>query len=134
MTIPSGASSVKNGPRTELAVPPETLGLFSPSTRADTPRTSERRMNSCLIGVQVWPVRVRKLMAVIHSSVVRLLRVRIFIFLRKIACSRSPPGLSDELMKVSDQTSEDESGSSVSIVMRCARLRLIQRAHGFSTV
>ena len=72
MIIPSGASSVKNGPRTELFVPPETVGLFNPSTRADTPSTSERRMNSCLSWVQVWPVRVRKLIVVIHSSVVRL--------------------------------------------------------------
>ena len=84
MTVRSGASLVKNGPRTELAVPPESLGLFSMFTRADTPRTPERAMNSCLIGVQVWPVRVRKLMAVIHSSVVRLLRVRIVIFQRKL--------------------------------------------------
>ena len=53
MIIPSGASSVKNGPRTELFVPPETVGLFSPSTRADTPNMSERRMNSCLMLVQV---------------------------------------------------------------------------------
>lgn len=75
----SGASSVKNGPRTELAVPPETVGLFSPSTRADTPSTSDRRMNSCLIGLQVWPVRVRKLIAVIHSSVVRLRKLSKYV-------------------------------------------------------
>ena len=84
MTVLSGASSVKNGPRSELGVPPESLGPFSMSARADTPRTPERPKNSCLIGVLAWPAWVRKLIAVIHSSVVRLLRVGFFIFQGKL--------------------------------------------------
>ena len=47
---------------------------------------------------------------------------------------RSPPSLSDELVKVGDQTGEDESGSPAPIVMRSARLHLVQHAHGFSAV
>jgi hypothetical protein len=69
---PSGASSVKNGPRTLLSVAIPFEGLLSASTRADTPSTSERRMNSWRSGVHVWPVRVRNLIVLIHSSVVRL--------------------------------------------------------------
>ena len=69
---PSGASSVKNGPRTVLSVAFPTGGLLSESTRADTPSTSERRINSWRIGVHVWPVRVRNWIVFIHSSVVIL--------------------------------------------------------------
>lgn len=38
------------------------------STRADNPTMSLRRMNSCRKSVQVWPVRVRKLMAVLSVA------------------------------------------------------------------
>lgn len=69
---PSGASSVKNGPKTELSVAFPIGGLLSESTRADRPSTSERRINSWRSGVHVWPVRVRKLIVFIHSSVVML--------------------------------------------------------------
>ena len=70
----SGASSVKNGPRRLLSVAVPTFGLLSASTSAATPSTSESRMNSwrCGVSVHVCPVRVRKLMAVIHSSCVTL--------------------------------------------------------------
>jgi hypothetical protein len=42
----SCASSVKNGPRTVDSVDFPTVGWSMASTRADTPKTSERRMNS----------------------------------------------------------------------------------------
>ena len=35
-------------------------------------------MNSCLVEVQVWPVRVRKPIAVAHSSVVMLRKVSVY--------------------------------------------------------
>jgi hypothetical protein len=63
---------VKNGPKTVLSVALPIGGLLSESTSADTPSTSERRINSWRSGVHVWPVRVRKLIVLIHSSVVRL--------------------------------------------------------------
>ena len=69
---PSGASSVKNGPRTLLSVAFPAGGLLSASTTAEIPRTSERRMNSWRRGVHVLPVRVRKSIVLIHSSVVML--------------------------------------------------------------
>jgi hypothetical protein len=68
----SGASSVKKGAKKDLFVAFPSGGLLSESTRADTPSTSERRINSWRIGVHVWPVRVRKLIVFIHSSVVML--------------------------------------------------------------
>lgn len=46
-------------------------GPLSASTRALRPRTSLRRMNSWRRGVQVWPVRVRKAIAAVHSAEVR---------------------------------------------------------------
>ena len=63
---------MKNGPKTVLSVAFPIGGLLSESTRADTPSTSERRINSWRSGVHVWPVRVRKLIVLIHSSEVRL--------------------------------------------------------------
>lgn len=42
----SFASSVKKGPRTVPSVAGATTGWFMASTRAERPRTSERRMNS----------------------------------------------------------------------------------------
>lgn len=68
--LQSGASSVKKGPRTLLSVAPLIGGLFSASTSAEAPRISERRMNSCRRGVQVWPTRVKYSIVFIHSSVV----------------------------------------------------------------
>jgi hypothetical protein len=50
-------------------------GLLSESMRAETPRTSERRMNSWWMGLHILPMQVRKSMVLIHSSVV-MLRVR----------------------------------------------------------
>jgi len=57
--VPSCASSVKNGPRTEDSVAVPTLGLLSASTRAETPKTSESRMNSWRLksGVRVFGSR-----------------------------------------------------------------------------
>jgi hypothetical protein len=49
----SGASSVKNGPRTLLSVAPRSVGLLSVSTSADTLSTSERRINSWRSGVHI---------------------------------------------------------------------------------
>jgi hypothetical protein len=43
---PSGASSVKNGPRTLLSIAPLIGGLLRASTKADTPRVSDSKMNS----------------------------------------------------------------------------------------
>ena len=68
---PSGASSVKNGPRLLLSVSVLTRGLLSASTSADPPSTLKIRENS-RCGAFVCPARVRNSMAVIHSSVVIL--------------------------------------------------------------
>ncbi len=67
-----GASSVWNGPSTLLAVAPGMAGVFSKSTKADTPSTSESKINSCRIGVDVCPTCVRNWIEFIHSSVVML--------------------------------------------------------------
>ena len=72
-------------------------------------------MNSCLIGLQVWPVLVRKLIAVIHSSVVMLQGVSVHNSELKSSLSILP-GFFDKLVEVGDQTREDKLGSSVSIV------------------
>ena len=63
---------MKKGPRTLLSVAFPVGGLLSELTRAETPNTSERRMNSWRMGVHILPVRVRKSIVVIHSSVVML--------------------------------------------------------------
>ena len=59
----------EESPRTLLSVAYLTGRLLSASTTADA-RTSEKRMNSWRMGVQVLPVRVRKSVVFIHSSVV----------------------------------------------------------------
>ena len=44
--VPSWASSVKKGPSTVDSVAPGGLALFMESIKAETPRTSDSRMNS----------------------------------------------------------------------------------------
>ena len=68
----SGASSVKNGPRKVLSVAFPTRGLLILSTSADTPNTSENRVNCRLGVVGVSPMRVRNSIPLFHSSVVIL--------------------------------------------------------------
>ena len=108
---PSGASSVKNGPRTVLSVAFPTGGLLSESMRADTPSTSERRMNSWRIGVHVWPVRVRNSIVLIHSSVV-MLRAKVRTFQIRVQLAKSDLqdalGLGDKLMQLAYEVLEDK--------------------------
>jgi hypothetical protein len=110
---------VKNGPRTLLSVAFPAGGLLSESTRAETPSMSERRMNSWRMGVHVFPVRVRKSMVLIHSSVV-MLRARdmkrtgergrtLFMvrFKGRRKVQENALCLGDELMKLADEILED---------------------------
>lgn len=80
---------------------------------------SERRMNSWRMGVHVFPVRVRKSMVLIHSSVV-MLRARdmkrtgergrtLFMvrFKGRRKVQENALCLGDELMKLADEILED---------------------------
>jgi hypothetical protein len=121
---PSGASSVKNGPRTLLSVAPPSVVLLSASTSADIPSTSERRTNSWRSGVHIWPVRVRNWIAVIHSSVVMLQYGTHPLNLRGLSSLRPQPprdqrerknvlGLGNKFVKLAYEILEDELHSSV---------------------
>jgi hypothetical protein len=61
------ASCVWKGPRRVPSVLFVGLGWSIESTRRERPRMSERRMNSYLTSVLIWPTAVRKRRAVIHS-------------------------------------------------------------------
>lgn len=65
--LTSLASSVKNGPSTVPSVAPFDAGWFIESTSADSPTTSESKMNSCLKSVQICPVFVRNWIAVLYT-------------------------------------------------------------------
>ena len=114
---------MKNGPRTLLSVALPTGGLLSASTRAETPRTSERRMNSWRRGVHVLPVRVRKSIVLIHSSVVMLWQEEDAKGgSRQSECAGSEEKrwrkdvlcLGDKFMKLADKILEDEPYASAS--------------------
>jgi len=64
---------VKGGPRPLLSVAFPT-GVLSASTTVERPRTSERRRDSWRREVNVPPMRVRKPIVLVHSSVVVLRR------------------------------------------------------------
>ena len=59
-----------NGPSTVDSVSTPSERLLIVSTSVEMPSTSESRMNSCRVSVQVWPVSVRNRTAVAHSSTV----------------------------------------------------------------
>jgi hypothetical protein len=60
LSCPSGASFVKNGPRTLLSIAFPTGELLSVLTAADTPKTSEDELLADGMGVHIFPVRVRR--------------------------------------------------------------------------
>ena len=70
--VRSGASLVKNGPKKLVSVTFPTQGLLSDSRRPDTPNTSESEPYSPIARLGTCPVRLRKLIPLFHSSVVRL--------------------------------------------------------------
>lgn len=69
--LTSAASSVKKGPRTVASVAGGLVGWFIESTSAERPRASERRINSCRVGEQIWPTSVKNLMAVLRAGAAR---------------------------------------------------------------
>ena len=99
---------MKNGPSTLLSIAPWMGGLLSASTSADTPRMSDRRMNSCRMGVHVCPTRVRNWIVFVHSSVVMLRGAQTHILSWWDNNEKGAPRLVDEVVHVPDEVLEDE--------------------------
>jgi hypothetical protein len=126
---------VKNGPRTELSVAgllfgseTTSAGLLIASTTAETPSISDRRMNSCLVSVQVFPTRVKNSIAAIHSAVVTLWRdqSRFLIVYTDIIL-----GLRNKLVSVRNEIPEDEPHTPV--ILMSARPDNQDRKHTHSS-